>query len=413
MEKERKVRRLLTLGALALAGLVWMAVPRASAIAISGGGGAIKSSPVAFGGKVYFGNGIGGLRCADVATGAADWTFDTRATGNGSPTSVVLGRPALTYTKAPVTGTDTYYLFFTTNDGYVFCVDASTGTKVWSVGPLLAGATLVDTAPAVVWSSTLANTVVYVSVFTTSVGQVYALNGATGATIGLPSADLITTNVAGNKLSSPAAYSEGVFVGVTGGLSAGVRLSTDLSTTLTALGTDYSSSASPFVYHFGNVGNRRVLVTTTAGRLCGYNVSTGSQQFDVVVATGVVLTSPVAYNNVVYMAGATNGTIYHANTVDGLAPGGNYQFYKPSPAKNILGGVTIDPAGIGGAPTVLFGNAQGRFYKVPIANPGVATYDQTPGPSGGTYATTPTIDATNAVDLIGNDNGSVYTFPRG
>lgn len=275
---------------------------------------------------------------------------------------------------------------------------------------MLAGATLVDTAPAVVWSSTLANTVVYVSVFTTSVGQVYALNGATGATLGT-SADLITTTAAGNKLSSPAAYSEGVFVGVTGGLSAGVRLSTDLSTTLTALGTGYSSSASPFVYHFGNVGNRRVLVTTTAGRLCGYNVSTGSQQFDVVVATGVVLTSPVAYNNVVYMAGATNGTIYHANTVDGLAPGGNYQFYKPSPAKDILGGVTIDPAGLGGAPTVLFGNAQGRFYKVPIAAPGTFTYIQAPGPTAN-FATTPSIDSLTAVDLIGNEDGNVYAYPR-
>lgn len=401
-------RRLLTLGGLAFAGLFFSILPRASAITIPGGGGAIKSSPVAFGGNVYFGNGIGQVLCRNTSTGAAVWTFNARATGNGSLTSVVLGRPAITYIES------TYLLFFTTNDGYVFCVNATTGAKVWGAGPLLAGATLVDTAPAVVTSSTLANTVVYVSAFTNSVGQVYALNGATGAALG-NSADLITTNVAGNRLSSPAAYAAGVFVGVTGGVSAGVRLSTNLSTTLTALGTGYNSGASPFVYQHAGVGDPRVLVTTTNGRLCGFNVSTGSQQYDVVVATGVLLTSPVAYNNRVYMAGATNGIVYHANTVDGASPTGlpaGYVFHKPSPAKDILGGVTIDPAGIGAAPTVLFGNAQGRFYKVPIANPAGATYVQAPGPTSN-FATTPSIDTTNAVDIIGNDDGNLYTYPRG
>lgn len=390
-----------------LFGIGLIIMPRALAAAIPGGGGAIKSSPTAFNGMVYFGNGVGKMLCRPTNGSSGGWTFDTQTSG-ASTTSVVLSRPALKYIGA------VYYLFFTTNDGYVFCLNASNGEKVWSVGPLLDSVTRVDTTPAIAWASALADNVAYVTVFSASEGRVFALRGTDGSTL-QSSTNLFVTENEENELSSPAVFSHGVFVGVSGGISAGLRLSTDLSSVLTLLGADLNSGASPFIYSHAGVGNPRVLVTTKTGYLCGYSVSTGVEAFTPVDVSKSELTSPVAWNDRVYMAGAKDGIIYHANTKDGTAPGGGYSddyiFYHPKPSKEIPGGVTVDPAGIKGMPTVLFGNGQGRFYQVPIDDPFSAIYVQTPGPTT-CFTTTPTICPTSSLVLLGNDDGYVYSFPR-
>ena len=73
--------------------------------------------------------------------------------------------------------------------------------------------------------------------------------------------------------------------------------------------------------------------------------------------------------------------------------------------------MALDPSGIGGAPTLLFGAANGSFYKVPIAHPANAVVIAQPAGSS-PYATTPSIDTTNALVQAGNDNGNVYSFMR-
>lgn len=373
-------------------------------LVVSGNSAAsVKSSPVSLGGNVYFGNNAGEVRSVAAATNTENWTFNVNANG-ASGTSQTLGRPALYNING------TYYLFLTTNDGYVFCLDAATGAKVWSVGPLVAGATTVDTTPAALTRSTLAGTSVYVPVYTGADGYVFKLKGDDGSTL-KTSPDLITAG-SGGKLSSPSAAGGGVYVTATGGDYAGYRLSPSDLSTLVGLASGKNSGTPPFIHQYSGVVYPRVLVTASDGTLSAYNASNGTVQYenvDVTPSATTALTLPVAYDEVVYMAGA-NGIVYRANVSDGSAAGGNYTLYSGA-SGNAIQGMALDPSGIGGAPTLLFGAANGSFYKVPIANPANAVVIAQPAGSS-PYATTPSIDTTNALVQAGNDNGNVYSFMR-
>ncbi len=373
-------------------------------LVVSGNSAAsVKSSPVSLGGNVYFGNNAGEVRSVAAATNTENWTFNVNANG-ASGTSQTLGRPALYNING------TYYLFLTTNDGYVFCLDAATGAKVWSVGPLVAGATTVDTTPAALTRSTLAGTSVYVPVYTGADGYVFKLKGDDGSTL-KTSPDLITAD-SGGKLSSPSVSGSGVYVTATGGDYAGYRLSPGDLSTLLGLALGNNSGTPPFMYQYTGVVSPRVLVTASDGTLSAYDSSNGTVAFenvDVTPAATTALSLPMAFNEVVYMAGE-NGIVYHANVADGSAPGMNYVFYSGAEGSAIPG-LTLDPAGMGGAPTLLFGAANGSFYKVPIANPTNAVVFEQPG-TGNPYTTTPSIDTTNALVQAGNDNGNVYSFMR-
>lgn len=373
-------------------------------LVVSGNSAAsVKSSPVSLGGNVYFGNNAGEVRSVAAATNTENWTFNVNANG-ASGTSQTLGRPALYNING------TYYLFLTTNDGYVFCLDAATGAKVWSVGPLVAGATTVDTTPAALTRSTLAGTSVYVPVYTGADGYVFKLKGDDGSTL-KTSPDLITAD-SGGKLSSPSVSGSGVYVTATGGDYAGYRLSPGDLSTLLGLALGNNSGTPPFMYQYTGVVSPRVLVTASDGTLSAYDSSNGTVAFenvDVTPAATTALSLPMAFNEVVYMAGE-NGIVYHANVADGSAPGMNYVFYSGAEGSAIPG-LTLDPAGMGGAPTLLFGAANGSFYKVPIANPTNAVVFEQPG-TGNPYTTTPSVDTTNSLVVAGNDDGKVYCFMR-
>ncbi len=203
-----------------------------------------------------------------------------------------------------------------------------------------------------------------------------------------------------------------MYVTATGGDYAGYRLSPGDLSTLLGLALGNNSGTPPFMYQYTGVVSPRVLVTASDGTLSAYDSSNGTVAFenvDVTPAATTALSLPMAFNEVVYMAGE-NGIVYHANVADGSAPGMNYVFYSGAEGSAIPG-LTLDPAGMGGAPTLLFGAANGSFYKVPIANPTNAVVFEQPG-TGNPYTTTPSIDTTNALVQAGNDNGNVYSFMR-
>lgn len=368
--------------------------------------GAVKSSPVAFNGKVFCGNNAGIVRCINTSTGVNTWEYNVVDEGAGN----VLGRPAL----KSVGGTN--YVFFTTEDGFVFCLNAADGAFVWSVGPLMTGATGVDTTPAVVSSATassLADVSVYVTMFKGDEGRVYRLAGVDGA-LAATSDDLITA-ASGGKLSSPSVNDAGVFVSVTGGDAAGYRLipgeATLTVSTQVALGKN--SEQPPYIYNYWDAAYPRVLIAANDGTLSAFNATNGEIAYqNADVSSGAALTFPVARRdgNVVYMAGS-NGIVYQANVADGTAPAGGYSFYTGA-AGTTIQGLAIDPAGIGGAATLVFGDSSGAYHKVPLADASGAKVVKAVQTAGSVFATTPTIDATGGMVLLGNDNATVYGFAR-
>jgi len=382
--------------------IVWLGKPLPPLML---GNGAIKSSPVAYNGFVYCGNNAGIMQSTNTTTGITNWEYDVP--GVLGVATMLLGRPSLN----TIGGID--YLFFTTDNGYVFCLEAETGAMEWSVGPLLTGATGVDTTPAVQAAATLADTVVTVSMFTGSEGYVYRLNGVNGATMAV-SDDLITA-ASGGRLSSPSANGAGVFVSVSGGNAAGYRLipgeATLTVSTQVALGKN--SEQPPFIYNYWDAAYPRVLIAANDGTLSAFNATNGEIAYqNAAVSSGSALTFPVARRdgNVVYMAGA-NGIVYQANVADGTAPAGGYAFYSGASGTTIQG-LAIDPAGIGGAATLVFGDSTGAFHKVPLTDASGAKVIKAAQTAGSVFATTPTIDPTGGMVLVGNDNSTVYGFAR-
>lgn len=74
---------------------------------------AIRSSPAVVGGKVYFGSYDTNVYCVDANSGSLVWTFKTNYTVPGSP-NVVNNR-----------------VYIVSNDNKAYCLDALTGTKIW------------------------------------------------------------------------------------------------------------------------------------------------------------------------------------------------------------------------------------------------------------------------------------------
>lgn len=391
--------------------VVLTAIPQASAQApvIPGAGGAVRSSPVALNGFVYFGDGVGNMCCREIANPVNGWDLNTRTNG-GSQTSVVLGRPSLNMIGG------TLYLYFLTNDTYLFCVEAETGHKVWSSAHAYCYHSFDnDTTPAVVTGNGLADTVVYLSLYSKGYGMyqndgvVLAVRGDNGVKQ-YDSGNLIRQDATEVKISSPAAYPGGVYVSVVGGNYAGYRLNPADLSVQAGLGAGVDAGTPPYVYHHDGVGRPCVLITGRDGTLSAFNASNGEVQFEGVQLTRYPLTLPIAWNDVVYTAGE-DGFIYHASAMDGSDPGNNYVFYAGASGQAIQG-LALDPRGLNNEPTLLFGTDAGDYYKVPLSNPaGVVIIEQS-GTGAGVFGTTPTIDRTKEVSLIGSDDGNVYVFDR-
>lgn len=377
---------------------------------ISGVDGPVRSSPVALDGYVYFGDGVGNMCCREIANPLNGWSMNTREEG-GSATSVVLGRPSLNMIG------DSLYLFFMTNDSYLFCVEAGTGAVVWSQGPYLENASQIDITPAVVTGKTLEETLIYLSLYATGDGvntknQGYVLSVlAKGGAKQYESEPLVTEDATDVKLSSPAAHPGGVYVSVVGGDFAGFRLNPADLSVHTGLAKGTNAGTPPYVYQYAGVMYPRVLITGQDGTLSAFNASNGEVEFEGVSLTEYPLTFPVAWGDVVYTAGK-NGVIYYAKGSDGSDPGETkYVFYEAAPDQAIQG-LTLDPSGINNNPTLLFGTDAGDYYKVPLFDPKSAVIVRQSETGAGAFGTTPTIDQKLEVSLIGSEDGKVYTFDR-
>lgn len=397
-------------------------VPGATSSSSSG----VHSAPVSLNGKTWFGSDDGKLYGIDAATGAAlsGFPFDTRANG-AAATSKILGRPALRVADGVLS------LFFVTDDGYAFRVSPDDGSKVWSVGPVVAGAANVQTTPAVYATNIAAagadgggTAIISDEVF------IAAGTGTDAYVVKLGSADglmLFTSASLGTDIkSSPAvdAAGLGVFVGVTGGTDGALRLNASDLTPLNQYASGKSVAASPFILFNGAhplptfyavTGDSEVVAADAVTGAAVSGFGTGGVKA-LSPATNVVA-SPYVYNNVVYVAGQNN-KVYavDATTGAGVGAGGADVFFDNTRPGAINGGVTVDPGATGG-PALVFGDSFGVFYRVNIADPAqyrawqIGAYDM---------ATAASIDplsaifAPNGTDTVfnGNVNNRVFQYPR-
>jgi len=142
-----------------------------------------SSSPAVADGKVYVGSDDGKVYCLNASTGTLIWSHGTEEAAHSSP-AVVDGRVYVGSNSA------------SQPDGYVYCLNASTGEQIWRYRT----SGFVESSPAV------ADGKVYVG---TDYGKVYCLNASTGS--------LVWIYTTGNLVrSSPAVVDGRVYVGSTG-----------------------------------------------------------------------------------------------------------------------------------------------------------------------------------------------------
>ncbi len=125
-------------------------------------GGPVKSSPAVLNDLVYVGSDDGNLYCFNKDDGGVEWMFPTGGAIRSSPAVV-----------EPRSGPS--FVFFMSNDGVFYCVDAETGTETWST--TISGPGDYTTSPSVLASTwpSLSGTV-YIPVE----NEIYGLDAVTG-----------------------------------------------------------------------------------------------------------------------------------------------------------------------------------------------------------------------------------------
>jgi outer membrane protein assembly factor BamB len=369
-------------------------------------GAAVKSSPSIYGGITYFGSDDGKLYAMDVAAGTpvAGFPYDTRAF-DGSTTRKIQSRPALRFLADGL-----LYLFFTTDDGYVYCLKPD-GSMVWRAAPPLSGATGVTSTPAIKQCADPGDPTVKDYVFVAEANgteaRVYKFDGATGSLVG--SSASFGTGV----VSSPAIDGGVVFVGFDGGPNGLVGVTAYDFTAMTNTAPAEGISAAPYILYAG-AGSYPfpvAYVGSKAGNMYAVNASNGQpvSGFDAdgqaVIATGVELSSPFVYQNKVYVGGNDN-KVYRINADDGA---GVTTLATLTIGKAVTGGVTVNPGGAGGNGTLCWGSTDGFFYQMDLTNPLNFTAYQVS--STVALNTAPAIDRINNQCLIGADDGQILRFP--
>jgi outer membrane protein assembly factor BamB len=146
----------------------------------------VGASPAIVNGLVYIGSDGGIAYCLNASDGSEIWNFTVATTSRGFPGA---GGPAISSSMAVANG----YVYFGCYDRNVYCLNASTGEKVWN---FTTGNT-VESCPSV------ANGHVYVGSWD---GNVYCFDAATGAKIW-------NYSTGGLVESSPAAVGDHIYVG--------------------------------------------------------------------------------------------------------------------------------------------------------------------------------------------------------
>ena len=233
-------------------------------------GSYVDSSPAVAYGKVYVGSNDYSVYCLDASTGAKLWSYATGAW-------VILSSPAVADGE----------VYIGSCDGSVYCLDASTGAKLWSYS-----------TGSEVWSSpAVADGKVYVGSWD---GGVYCLDASTGAKLW---SDAIGYMV----LSSPAVADGKVYVGsMNGGVYCLDASTGSLIWSYATMGRVWSSPA---------VADGKVYVGSEDGSVYCLDASTGSLIWSY-AAGDAVYSSPAVADGIVYV-GSSDDNVYALNATTG------------------------------------------------------------------------------------------------
>jgi len=259
-------------------------------------GGPVYSSPAVANGKVYIGSYDKKVYCLDASTGTKIWEYTTGGNVSSSP-AVADGK-----------------VYVGSDDGKVYCFDASTGSKIWNY----------TTSNRVRSSPAVADGKVYVG---SDDGRVYCLNALTG----IKTWEFATGNWV---RSSPAVADGKVYVG---------SYSKNVYCLDASTGTKiWNYTTGNYVYSSPSVVDSRVYVGSFDGKVYCLNASTGTKIWN--YAMGSVSSSPAVAYGKVYV-GSSNLYVYCLNASTGglkwIYPTGGSVTSSPSVAdgKVYIGGL--------------------------------------------------------------------------
>jgi outer membrane protein assembly factor BamB len=242
-------------------------------------GNNFESSPAVVNGVVYFGSDDGNVYALDASTGAKLWSY---ATGN-----VVVSSPAVA----------NGVVYVGSANGNVYALNAGTGAKLWS----FTTGSSVNSSPAV------ANGVVYVGSFDQNV---YALNASTGA-------KLWSYATGADVFSSPAVSNGMVYVGPNDGNVYALNASTGAKvwSFTTGAGVDSSPAVVNGVVYIGSLDGKVYALDATNGSLLWSYKTTFNVESSPAVANGVVYVGSDGYR--LYALNASTGSLLWAYDAGG------------------------------------------------------------------------------------------------
>ena len=353
---------------------------------------AVKSSPtIGSTGAAYFGSNDGKLYGINPVTGAPASGFTTYdITGVAGAGTTVLSRPSV----YSLNGSPT--VLFTSNNGYLFGLD-STGTPAFTPVQLVTGETTVSSSPMVF------NNEIWVPMKNGSKVTLFKTDSS-----GTHAQSMDFTSDTDVK-SSPSVFGPSAFIGTYGGV---YRVASDLTVNNTV--ASVGASGSPFI---ANTSTTPIAFTATVdGKVYAANATNGTAltsfgtggvvDLGITVASGDKISGSLfAYNGKLYIPGMDN-KVYCLNISNGSGggSGGSVVFFEAGSTGAVAAGVAVDPSGSG---SVVFGSTDGRFYQVRLSDPSV--YKMTN--LGSAVNTTPTVDRTNRLVLVGTDAGRVHKLP--
>jgi Tol biopolymer transport system component len=336
--------------------------------------GAVRSSPTAVDGIVYFGDDTGKLHAVYATDGAAVPGFPVDVSDELGYPVTIESRPAVYYTTA--------------GKGIYFVTGNGSGFRVNPDGTGLSGYPTPSAEGNVSTPAVLPDGTVFMGVSTDS-GTVivrFDANWQPTAFVELGNRGCIISAVAvaGNK----------VYVGLSGGGSTGdivVLNATDLTPLSSGVATGEGVLAPPYV-----VG-QDMYVGTLAGNF--YKLNSSNNEVDTSfgdggkVSIGESLPTSPFFNKDAFYVGSSMGKVWKIG-VDGSLS---------------LAYDTGDPWAVGGvvvaANTLAFGTGDGLMYRVPLNG-------DTPTSSSALAAieTTPTYDPSTGLFFVGSDDGNLYRF---
>jgi outer membrane protein assembly factor BamB len=232
---------------------------------------AIESSPAVVNGVVYFGSDDGNVYALNASTGAKLWSYTTG--------SYVFSSPAV------VNGV----VYVGSVDGNMYALYANTGAKLWSYA----------SGPVDYSSPAVANGVVYFSSFD---NNFYALNASTGA-------KLWSYTNTHSSTSSPAVANGVVYVGSEDNNVYALNASTGARLWSYATG-------GPVIYSSPAVVNGVIYIGSADHNVYALNASTGAKLWSY-STVDIIESSPAVVNGVVYI-GSGDGNVYALNASTGV-----------------------------------------------------------------------------------------------